>query len=427
MIRALMLSLAAVFLAAPSPEPAAILIRGARVFDGSGSPAELRDVLVRGDRIASVARHIRKPADARLIDATGMTLLPGLHDLHIHTRSQAFASPEQLEQGYAPYLNAGVTSVNEYSVAPAMLDGIRTMVAAGAQVPHLQLALRMGVPHGHGTESVFTNGITAQVTTPEQARTAVAPIIGQRPDVIKVFTDGWRYGRDTDRPSMDLPTLTAIVDAAHRARIPVVTHTVTLAGAKIAARARVDAVVHGVGDAPVDAELIRLMKRGGTAYVPTLVVYEPQQDRVFLPQEMPLMNPAATAREQARSAAPPAPIPPYESRRWTIMQDNVRLLHRAGVRIGIGTDAGIGGVYHGWATLREIRWMTKLGLTPREALKAATGDAARIIGKARLQGRITRGRRADLLLVAGRPDERIEDIYDLRALFVAGRQVRGTM
>lgn len=190
MIRATLLMFAALFVATPAPEQTATLIRGARVFDGSGSPARVRDVLIRGDRIASVAPRIRRPRDGRVIDATGLTLLPGLHDLHIHTRNQAFATPEALTQGYAPYLAAGVTSVNEYSVGPDMLAGIRAMVAGGAQVPHLQLALRMGVPHGHGTESPFTNSITAQVTTPAEARTAIAPIIARRPDVIKVFTDG---------------------------------------------------------------------------------------------------------------------------------------------------------------------------------------------------------------------------------------------
>lgn len=423
MIRAALLLLAAVFLTAPSSEDTAILIRGARVFDGTGSPARVRDVLIKGDKIASVARHIRAPRNARVLDAVGLTLLPGLHDLHIHTRSQAFATPQTLAEGYAPYLRTGVTSIDEFSVGQDMLPAIRAMVAGGARVPHLQLALRMGVPHGHGTESDFTNSITAQVTTPGEARAAIAPIIARRPDVIKVFTDGWRYGRDVDRPSMDLPTLSAIVREARRAGIPVLTHTVTLAGAKIAARAGVDAVAHGVGDALVDQELIRLMKRRHMAYIPTLVVYEPQQNRVFLPQEWPLLQPEARMREEMRLAAPPLPIPLYESRRWNIMQDNVRLLKAAGVRIGVGTDAGIGGVYHGWATLREIRWLTRLGFTPTEALKAATSESARIIGKERRQGRIARGWQADLLLTGGRPDQQIEDLYDVRHVFVSGREV----
>ncbi|RHW19069.1 hypothetical protein D1610_02800 [Sphingomonas gilva] len=423
MIRTALALLAAFLVAAPAPE-ASTLIRGAHVFDGAGSPAQVRDVLIRDGRIAAVERDINPPLGARVIDAAGMTLLPGLHDLHIHTRSQVFENADTLARGFAPYVASGVTSINEYSVNREMLPRIRAIVAGGrVDAPHLQLALRMGVPHGHGTESDFTNSITAQVTTPDEARAAMAALLPHRPDVIKVFTDGWRYGRDEDRPNMDLPTLSAIVEAAKRAHVPVVTHTVTADGARIAAQAGVDAMVHGIGDTLVDHALVQLMKRRGLAYVPTLVVYEPQQDREFLPQEWKLVRPRGKAREAERDAKPVAPIPTYESRRWRIMQENVRRLKAAGVRIGVGTDAGIGGVYHGWATIREIRWLVKLGFTPAEALKAATSESALIIGKGDIQGRIAPGLNADLLLVGGRPDQRIEDLYDVRHVFVGGREL----
>lgn len=406
--------------AAPPAEEPVTLIRGARVFEDADE-VRVRDVLIRGQTIARIGRDLDLPAGATLVDGAGMTLIPGLHDLHIHTRRQAFESPQALQQGYAPYLAHGVTTVNEYSVSGEMIGPIRAM--AEVPTPHLNLAIRFGVPHGHGTESQFTNSITTQVTTPGEAEAAMSHALTYRPDVIKVFTDGWRYGRDADRPNMDLPTLSAIVKAAHRAHVPVVTHTVTLEGAKTAARARVDAIVHGIGDALVDKEVIRLMKGNGTAYVPTLVVYEPQQDRAFRMQEWSRLAPADRAREEARLARPAQPIPEYESRRWWIMRENVRLLKAAGVRIGVGTDTGIGGVYQGSAALREIGWLTRLGFTPGEAIAAATSVSARIMGEQRSHGRIARGRRADLVLIAGRPDERIEDLHEVRRVWVSGREV----
>lgn len=398
-----------------------VLIQGARVFDNG--KAQVRDVLVRGDRIVEVRKHVKPPADARIVDARGLTLIPGLHDLHIHTGSEAFVSADALTNGYAAYLAAGVTSVNEYSVAGRMLAGIRAL--NGAQVPHLQLAIRLGVPGGHGTESGFTNSITMQVTNPIEAHAAIAQALPYRPDLIKVFADGWRYDdpeRD-NRASMDEPTLAAIVADAHRAGIPVVTHTVTLAGAKIAARAGVDAVVHGIGDALVDHELIRLMKRRHMAYVPTLVVYEPQENRAMLAEDWLLLRPRQRIREEERRNKPREEIPAYEAKRWEIMRENVRRLHKAGVPIGLGTDTGIGGVYPGWAALREIRMLVELGFTPGQALTAATVTSARIMGQARGHGRIKPGQRADLVLTGGRPDERIEDLYDVRRVFVSGREV----
>lgn len=414
---------ALLLLPANTPAETTTLIRGARVFDGTGAPAKIRDVLVRNGRIANVAAHIRAPAGARVVDGTGQTLLPGLHDLHIHTRAAQATAPDALTADYAAYLRHGVTSVNEFSVSGEMLSDIRGM-ARSATVPHLRLAIRFGVPHGHGTESDFTNGITTQVSTPEEARAGMRRALALKPDLIKIFADGWRYGDPArpDRPSMDLPTLKAIVTSAHRAGIPVVTHTVTLEGAKHAARAGVDAVAHGIGDALVDDEMIALMKRHNMAYIPTLVVYEPQQDRTFLPGEWRLLGPRDRAREERRRAAPPEAIPPYDSKRWVIMRENIRRLKAAGIPIGVGTDSGIGGVYHGSAALREIRWLTMLGFTPAEALKAATSVSARIIWHHRDHGRIARGQRADLVLVGGRPDERIEDIYDIRRVFVSGRE-----
>jgi hypothetical protein len=105
------------------------------------------------------------------------------------------------------------------------------------------------------------------------------------------------------------------------------------------------------------------------------------------------------------------------------MRENVRRLRAANIPIGIGTDAGIGGVYHGSSTVREIRWLTMLGFTPAEALAAATSVSAGILREGTDHGRIAPGQRADLVLTGGRPDERIEDLYDVRRVFVSGREV----
>ena len=423
-VRALLALLAAFACLGAAPAQEATLIRGAHIFDGTGAAASVGDVLIRSDRIVAVGPNIRAPRGARVVDARGLTLLPGLHDLHTHLRSPAFSAPEDLPKAYAGYLSYGVTSVNDFSVSAEMLPPIREMTRSGAvAAPNLQLAIRLGVPGGHGTEYGWGRFFTMQAATPRAAHAAMAAALPYKPDVIKVFADGWRYGRSPDLNSMNEPTLAAIVKDAHEVGIPVITHTVTLEGAKVAAAAGVDAVGHGVGDALVDDELIGLMKAKGTAYIPTLVVYEPQQDRAFLRAEWKALRPPERAREEGRIATPLEPIPELEARRWSMMQENVRRLKAAGVRIGIGTDAGIGGVYHGSSTIREIRWLTMLGHTPAEALAAATSTGAAIIRQDRDHGRIAPGQRADLLLTGGRPDRRIEDLYDVRGVFVAGREM----
>lgn len=419
-------------IAAPAPEsdkkPArepALLIRHARVFDGTGAPAVIESVLVEGDRIVAIGSHLKTPHGVRKIDAQGLTLLPGLHDLHTHLRSPAYDAPEDLGKAYAGYLLRGITTVNDYSVSGEMIAPIRAMTQqpGGLWAPHLNEAVRLGVPGGHGTEFGWGRFFTLEATTPRAAHVAMATALPYRPDVIKVFPDGWRYGRDPDLNNMNRPTLAAIVNDAHGAGIPVVTHTVTLNGAKVAAAAGVDSVVHGVGDAPVDDELIDLMKAHHTAYVSTLVVYEPQEDRSFTSGEWASFSPPEQARESARMAKPPAKIEAYDSARWAILRDNLKRIHSAGIPIGIGTDAGISGVYHGPGAIREIVWLTRLGFTPAQALVAATRTSAAIMGQDKDHGTIAPGMRADLVLVDGKPDEAIEDIWNVRRVWVSGREV----
>jgi imidazolonepropionase-like amidohydrolase len=414
--------LALLCLAAAPPE-SPILIRGAHVFDGTGTPAAPADLLISGDRITAVGPRLRAPRGARMVDGRGMTLLPGLHDLHAHLRSPGLGGPDDLGKAYAAHLLHGVTTVNDFSMSGEMLAPVREMTGSGAvTAPDLRLAIRIGVPGGHGTERGWGDLFTMEASTPAAARLAMDRALRYRPDVIKVFADGWRYGRVPDLNSMNLPTLKAIVERAHAAGIPVFTHTVTLAGAKVAAAAGVDALGHGIGDALVDEELIALMKAEGTAYVPTMVVFEPQQDRVLLPAEIGRLAPPERAREEARRGRAADPIPELEVRRWAILRENLRRLKAAGVRVGIGTDAGIFGVYQGSSALREIRVLTQNGFTPAEALAAATSVSAATLRR-QDGGRIAPGQRADLILVAGRPDQRIEDLYALRRLFVAGREV----
>ncbi len=410
--------------AAPAQGQDAVLIEGARVFDGTGAAARVQDVLIVGDRIESVGKSVTAPEGAARIDGRGKTLIPGLHDLHTHLRSPALNAPEDLGKAWAGYLLAGVTSVNDYSVSGEMIAPIRAMVASGEYwAPHLNQAIRFGVPGGHGTEYGWGHFFTLQATTARHARQQMPLALGYDPDMIKVFADGWRYGRDPDLNSMNRPTLAAIVAEAHKAGKPVVTHTVTLEGAKLAALAGVDLIGHGVGDALVDAELTALMKANGTAYVGTMTVFEPQQARVFAPGELAMQNTDERAREAAfAQGSAQEPILPYDARRWDILRANIKRLKKARVPIGIGTDAGISGVYHGASAIREITILAQNGYTASEALVAATRTSAEIMGQAAGHGTIQAGKRADLVLVDGEPDKRIADLWNVARVWVAGRE-----
>jgi imidazolonepropionase-like amidohydrolase len=403
----------------------ATAIVGARVIDGTGAPAHVETVVLQGDRILAVSSNAEIPSDARIVDATGQTLMPGLFDLHTHLNASATDAVDDLGKSLKAYLLCGVTSVNDYSVYGEMLAPLRALQSSGVLVgPQVKFAIRFGTPEGHGTEFGWGDYFTQLVSTPAQAHAAMKRILPYKPDVIKAFTDGWRYGRADDLTSMNLATLSAIVEDAHRAGIKVFTHTVTLNGAKIAARAGVDVLAHGVGDAPVDDELISLLKKSGTGYVSTLATFEPQTAHTLSSRLITLLSPgdrqyALRAAEKDRGASANSPV----MRRWQFLQENIRRLAAAGIPIGVGTDAGVSGTYHGWSTLHEMELLVASGLTPMQAITAGTATSARLAGESTNRGTIEAGKIADIVLVKGSPDRNIEDIEQTAAVFLRGQQL----
>ena len=332
-------------------------------MDGTGSPARQATVVIRDGKIEAVAPDAAVPAGARVIDAAGQTLLPGLFDLHTHLSASAVTGLSgDWGKSLKAYLASGVTTVNDYATYGEMFAPMRQLLASGAMPgPHVNVAVRMSTPGGHGTEAGWGDFMTLIASTPAQAHAQTKIALAYKPDLIKVFTDGWRYGTAPNLSNMNLETLTAIVEDAHAASIKVVTHTVTLAGAKIAVRAGVDILVHGIGDADVDAELIEIMRAKGTAYVPTLAVYEFKAGGSPSDRLASLLEPAARATLRTVVASE---APAERKVRWQHLTGSVKRLYDAGIPVGAGTDAGMPGTFHGYSTLRELELLAQSGLTP---------------------------------------------------------------
>lgn len=398
-------------------------IVGAVVVDGSGSDPSVATVLIRGDRIEAVGRDVDVPAGARIIRAEGHALLPGLFDLHTHlTASGVPGVRADWGKALKAYLLAGVTSVVEFGSYPEMFEPMRrlmrTRVVPG---PRVHLAARFSTPGGHGVEGGRPDFFTQEVLTPAEARAAMKRIAPYEPDVIKVFTDGWRYGSAPDMTSMEEETLRAIVEEAHQRGFEVLTHTVTVGKAKVAARAGVDVIAHGLGDGPADEELLALLKKAGVTYAPTLAVYEPRPRFQSSDLLQAVLGPEAWAVLAKERFEPILSLP--RARRWQYLLQNAAALREAGIAFGVGTDAGMSGTYHGWATLRELELLVAGGLSPLEAIKAATSGSARALRVEGERGTIAPGKLADLLLVEGAPHRRIRDIYNVRRVFLNGQEV----
>lgn len=414
-----------------------LAIVGATVIDGTGAEPKKQTILIRGERIEAVTSpDTPPPANARILNAEGLTLMPGIFDLHTHLPYASGGGvsgdwPKNLKA----YLYCGVTSVVDFGTYPETFEPMRRLIRTGiVEAPRISLAARMTTPGGHGAEGGRGDFFSLEVSTPREARAAVRRVLPYQPDVIKVFTDGWRYGAAADMTSMNEETLTALVDEAHKNGLEVLTHTVSLEKAKIAARSKVDVIAHGIGDRDADDELFALLKASGTAYAPTLAVYEPRARDILTPLLDAVLEPAV------KTGINPPLIPPQNPplkpaagsaengdaprvRRWATLQRNTAALQKAGITFGTGTDAGVTGTHHGWATLRELQLLVAGGLTPLEAITAATGNAAKAIKVDAERGTIAPGKLADLVLIAGEPHKSIGDIEKINRIFLGGREL----
>jgi len=385
------------------PESAVTVIAGATVFDGTGAAPRTADVLVRDGRIAQVGPKLRRPRGARVIDAKGLALTPGFYDVHTHwTPAGAPATTPQIATAY---VTSGVTTVADYHQSPESWAPRRDWLATLA-APHVAMTARISTPGGHGADWADTN-TTRWITTPESARAAIREVVPYKPDLIKAFTDGWRYGVSPDNTSMNEDALAALADEAHKNGLRVTTHTVTVDRGEVAARAKVDIIGHSLQDRDLDDEAVALIKQSGLSYAATLAVYEPVK---------PGQKPPADLN---------SPRVQQSFRKFEFALRNVKRLHDAGVPIALGTDAGMPGTPHGASTLHEMELLVKAGLTPSQALVAGTANSARALGVIADRGTIEPGKRADLVLIDGAPWRDIADVRKTVRVFIDGKQVVG--
>jgi imidazolonepropionase-like amidohydrolase len=422
MLRARIFALGLLLVSAAGQQPAPLAITGLTIFDGTGKPAYKGTIVLDGERIAAIGADAKPPSGARIINGDGLTAIPGLFDMHTHLWADAVPGGQAADVGkhLKAYAYSGVTTVVDFSSDPEQFEPLRRLSRTTFGGARILLASRISTPGGHGTEGGWADIHTQEVRTPAEARAAVKNVAPYKPEFIKAFTDGWRYGFSPDLTSMEEETLAALCDEAHKNGMRVLTHTVTLEKAKIASRAGVDSLVHGIGNAFADDELLALMKQKGTGYASTMAVYE-QHDQ---PADdlMKIVIPAGRAASLRRAPQSTAGSP-ARTKRWANLNHNIAALRDAGARFGLGTDAGMSGTYHGWATLRELVLLTEAGLSPAQALTAGTSGSAKLLGVDRDRGTLEPGKLADLVLIEGKPHQTITDIYKIRSVYLGGREL----
>jgi hypothetical protein len=334
-----------------------------------------------------------------------------LIDAHGHVRGPALR--EQLV--------FGVTTVLDMSTDAEWAAAMRRQQRAGLGLDRADLysaGTLVTAPHGHGTE----HADIPTISSPAEAGMVVDARIAEGSDFIKiVYDDGRTFGPPI--PTIDRPTLKAVVDAAHARRRLAVVHIGSVPGARDALESRADGLAHLSPDRAVDDDLVALAVRRGAFVVPTLSVNESLcgiasgASLVTDPRVAPFLSPFSAKNLGASFH----PHPPHRLDFSSVLTSVARL-HAAGVPILAGTDAPNPGTAHGASLHRELELLVRAGLSPLEALRAATSVPARAFALPD-RGRIAAGLRADLVLVKGDPTRDILATRDIVAIWKLGRKV----
>jgi imidazolonepropionase-like amidohydrolase len=377
------------------------LVHDVRVFDGK-SAHEHRTVLVRDGVIVDDDYRGKAPAGARVVEGAGRTLLPGLIDAHVHAY-QHFELPLVFGVTTQVDMFTGVQVMQQFS--KAMAEGRNRdkadLFSAGTLIT---------APGGHGTE------FPIPIPTLEKGADAQAFVdarIAEGSHFIKiVMEDG--FG-DHHFNTLDLATVKAVIGAAHKRGKLAVVHISTLADARAALEAGADGLAHLFVAAKITQQeadgLARLAKTRGAFVIPTFSVLESiagVKPRGILddPAVGGLLDKEERGTLEAGYGQSPRPAILEAPKMVTVA------LRRAGVPILAGTDAGNAGTQYGASLHQELAELVDAGLTPREALVAATSApvAAFRLGK---RGKIAKGYKADLVLVEGNP---LQDITATRRI-----------
>jgi len=400
------LSAAALLLAA-SAHAAPTLVKDVRVFDGERVHAQ-RSVLFDKGVIVDADFRGAAPGDARIVNGQGRTLLPGFIDAHTH----AFRFHE------LPVL-FGVTTQIDMFTDIAQLQQAKHAMAERRNQAHADLfsaGTLVTAPGGHGTQ--FGIKIPT-ITRPDEAQAFVDARIVEGSDFIKIVMEAG-YGF---KP-LDFATVRALIAAVHKRGKMAVVHISTEQDARAVLEAGADGLVHLFnGESGDAAGLAKLARAKGAFVIPTFAVLESMA--AYRGDDL-LADPALAGLLDKDEQAPLKARYGNEARPATLAAPKAVTLAlvKAGVPVLAGTDAGNAGTQYGISMHREVAALVEAGLTPVQALAAATSAPARAF-KLGQRGRIAKGYKADLLLVEGDPTRSIRDTRRIVEVWKDGDSANG--
>lgn len=385
------------------------------VWDGTGAPARSGAALVvDGGRVVSVVPSDALPPVADVVSLEGMYVIPGFVEAHAHV-SGSWApdsltrAEDRVRGDLVLYARYGVTTVNSLG------DGETVLAVRDAASPLARHARLMAA------------GEVISGSDPEEVRADAEHNADLRVDFLKLRVDD-NLGTT---PKMPWDAVAAVMEVGRERGLPVATHMFYLDDAKRLLEMGSGLLAHSVRDTDVDGALIESLLSRNVCYVPTLVrevstfVYAQRPDWF----DDPFFTRYADVEEVERVSQPDFMERMANSRSAAAYrvalrqaQRNLKVLHDAGVRIAMGTDAGPAGRFPGFFEHEELQLMVDAGLTPEEALRSATAVSAGCLGRDDV-GTLEPGRWADFIVLRDDPLEDIAATRSIERVYVAGQEV----
>jgi imidazolonepropionase-like amidohydrolase len=411
---------------------AAVFFEGARLIVGDSTVIERSAFVVENGAFVSVGRQgeLPPPLGAIRVNLAGMTVMPAMIDIHTHLgyrKGATFSADnftrenllDQLQQ-FAAYGVAAVASAG--TDRGELTFQLRAMPAGGALV---RTAGRGLAPPDAGPNPPMRSAPYG-VSSEQEARRDVRELAALKVDFVKIWVDD----RNRTVPKLAPALYRAIIDEAHKNHLRVLAHIATLADAKALLRAGLDGFLHPVRDRDVDEELLTLLKARPnvffalTLFAPRLATYATKPRWLAESARIGAVPPEEVARlaDFVAGRTPEAIAAAREE--WTILARNVAKLNAAGVRIALGTDVGgasAGGLF-GWAEHVELEHMVAAGLSPAQAIVAATGTAAAVLGLDRL-GTVAAGKSADFIVLDRSPLQDITMTRRIGRVYIRGQEM----
>ncbi len=413
-----------------------MLFEGARVIvDTRRPPIENAALLIDHGRIVKAGKmgEVQPPAGAARVDLTGKTVMAALIDSHVHLGYQkglSYAAGNFTRENLIDQLNryayVGVAAVLSLGTDPGDLPfQIRAEQESGRLGGALYLTAGRGFAApdaGPGTPAM--KAAAYGVTTEEEARKEVREQIARKVAFIKIWVDD----RNGTVPKLSPALYRAIIDEAHKRRTRVIAHVYYLDDAKDLVRAGIDAFAHLVRDREMDDEVIALIKQRNVLVMPNLGLAQsrtPAEAPAWLDDPLFKETTPAAVIDRVRAFYVHRPAEAVEGARKTYgnMQRSLAKLNAAGARIALGADSGaVPDHFHAYTTHRELQLMVEAGMTPAQALTAATvtsADFLRLAGR----GTLDAGKRADFVVLDANPLDDIANTKRIADVYLAGRKL----